>query len=276
MKRVALYVNCDKSHATEVAREVISFFQARGLAVTTRASDAEQLGLEPFSKDVDLCIALGGDGTILRALQDYPPSNPPLLGINLGHLGFLTEVPQSQLHPCLEELLRGEYSVTERMLLEGESSEGRTTLAVNEVVVHRSKNPGLIELALFVDDQYVNTFAADGVILATPSGSTAYSLAAGGPILAPELEAMVVTPVSPHTISHRPIVLMPRHHMRVEYLGKQFEAEVSCDGVSFSMLERGQRFEVRRARRTLRLVSLHRHNYFETLRSKLGWTGQLY
>lgn len=144
------------------------------------------------------------------------------------------------------------------------------------MVIHRSRNPSLIDLSIHVDGIYLNTFSADGIIVATPSGSTAYSLAAGGPILEPELEAFVITPISPHTISNRPIVLMPKEKIEVQYLSPYGPVEVTYDGISQFHMHTNEVFSISRSKRTFKLVSIYRRrDYYSTLRTKLGWTGQL-
>ncbi len=152
---------------------------------------------------LDCLISLGGDGTILRLLISSPISMSTS-GINLGQLGFMAESPLSDLYPSLEDLVEKRYQVEERIMMEGVTHWQQRCFAVNEIVFHRSRHPSLIDLSIHVDGTYLNTFSADGIIISTPSGSTAYSLAAGGPILTPNLNAFVITPISPHTISIDP------------------------------------------------------------------------
>lgn len=197
------------------------------------------------------------------------------MGINLGHLGFMADVPISEIYPSLIDLIEGAYEVQERLMMDGETIKGETCIAVNEMAVHRARNPSLIGLALHIDGVFLNTFEADGIIVATPSGSTAYSLAAGGPILTPEIEAFVITPISPHTISNRPIVVMPKEEIQIQYLSEYEPVEITFDGISKFNLRTGEVFRIRRSHRLFRLVSLHRHDYFATLRTKMGWTGTL-
>jgi len=143
------------------------------------------------------------------------------------------------------------------------------------MVIHRAKNPSLIELSIHVDGTYLNTFSADGVIISTPSGSTAYSLAAGGPILSPELSAFVLTPISPHTISNRPIVFLPNHEIQIQYLSDRDPVEITFDGISCHALRTGEVFSIKKSSRCFRTVNLSRRDYFSTLRTKLGWAGKL-
>jgi NAD+ kinase len=147
--------------------------------------------------------------------------------------------------------------------------------AVNDFVIHRASNYSLIELSIQVDGEYVNTFVADGIIIATPNGSTAYSLAAGGPILSPDLDALVITPICPHTISNRPIVLTAERRIEITYLSDYDPVEVRADGLEAHFLTTGQSLHVTKSNRPFKLVNLHEHEYFATLRRKLGWSGKL-
>ena len=160
-------------------------------------------------------------------------------------------------------------------MMEGVAPENKPFFAFNDIVVHRAKNPSLVELSIHVDGTYLNTFSADGIILATPTGSTAYSLAAGGPIVSPELEAIVLTPISPHTISNRPLVLMPKESVEIQYLNPHDPVEITYDGVSRYSLPTNERCQVRVAKRKFRVVNLDHTDYFATLRTKLNWSGQV-
>ena len=198
-----------------------------------------------------------------------------ILGINLGHLGFLADVPIEDIYPSLQDLINGAYTIEERVMIQGESSHGPHCVAVNDIVLHRARNPSLVEIAIHVDGLYLNTFVADGIIVATPSGSTAYSLAAGGPIISPTIEALVITPISPHTISNRPIVLTSTHEIQLQYLSEYEPIEIRADGLTPQSLQTGEVFRITRNKRNFKLVNLLRRDYFSTLRSKLGWAGKL-
>ncbi len=224
---------------------------------------------------IELVVSLGGDGSILSCLHNYPQITAPILGINLGSLGFLADIPVSGLFPALEQVVAGNYSVQHRLMIEGKTASGDSCFAVNEIVLHRGKNYSLVDLAIEVDGTYFNTFSADGIIIATPSGSTAYSLSAGGPILAPDLDALVITPICPHTISNRPIVIKPKQEIRIKYLNNYQPVEIVYDGICRFSLSYQQQFCISPAVRRFPLVKLPHLDYFATLRSKLGWTGTL-
>jgi NAD+ kinase len=187
----------------------------------------------------------------------------------------MADIPVADLYPSLQDLLAGSYRIDKRLVLQGETMQKQSCFAINEIVIHRGKNPSLVEIAIHVDGEYVNTFEADGIILSTPNGSTAYSLAAGGPILSPSLEAVVLTPISPHTISNRPIVLTANQEIQIQYLSDYAPVEIRADGLERFELATGEVFKISRSPKTFSLVSLLRRDYFSTLRTKLGWSGKL-
>lgn len=275
----ALFPNISKRQSKSIAIGIREYLNQRKAIVVAEADEAELIGAIPLSEidpnDIDVIISLGGDGTILRLIQKHPEIDAPLVGVNLGSLGFMADIPITDIYPMLEDLLAGNYKVQNRLMMQGSSANGDLCTAVNEIVVHRAQNPCLIDLAIHVDGIYLNTFSADGVIIATPSGSTAYSLAAGGPILTPELEAFVITPISPHTISNRPIVLMPKSEIQIQYISEYDPVEISCDGFTRFMMNNGEVFHIKKAKRRCQLIDLPQHDYFSTLRKKLGWAGRL-
>jgi NAD+ kinase len=276
---IALFANRSIEHSHALALSVADFLKGQGVTVFTEDDLAISLNAMPISEikgqKIDFIISMGGDGTILRLAHKYQHLDAPILGINLGHLGFMADVPLSDIYPSLQDLINGAYKIHERLVIQGESSRKDVCFAVNDIVVHRGRNPSLVEIAIHVDGQYVNTFEADGIIISTPNGSTAYSLAAGGPILSPDLEAIVITPISPHTISNRPIVLMPNQEIQIQYLSEYDPIEIRADGLESFELSTGDVFKIVRAPNNFKLVSLFRRNYFSTLRTKLGWAGKL-
>lgn len=264
-----------KKPSREIAGDIVPFLKQRGAEVYSEDQVALELGSKPLSsidpQKIDYMISLGGDGTILRLIHSHPEIEAPLMAINFGGLGFMADIPIQDTYKSLENLLEGKIIVQERMMMVAENQNFQTFHSVNEIVFHRSTNPTLIELSIFVDDIYLNTFCADGIIVATPSGSTAYSMSAGGPILTPDLQAFVVTPICPHTISNRPIVLMPKDHIRVVYSSEYHPIEVIYDGFSSVQMKTGEEFYLRLSPKKFRLVSMLHHDFYSTLRSKLGW-----
>lgn len=277
--KIALFPNTQKKHSIEVAQNIQRFLRDSSSNIFAEDDVAVLINASPLScvdpETIDFIISIGGDGTILRLIHRHPELNAPILAINLGSFGFMADVPLDAIYPTLENLLSGNYTIQRRMMMEGLSEGNPINYAVNEIAVHRAQNPSLIDLAIYVDDRYLNTFSADGIILATPSGSTAYSLAAGGPILTPELNAIVLTPICPHTISNRPIVLLPKKHIRIEYISPYSHVEVIYDGFPCVHLNTGQAVEVRCSKRIFSLVAMPDHDFFFTLRTKLGWSGKL-
>lgn len=276
---IGLFPNETKSHSLKIAADVCQFLKEKNIDVVANDPIASQIGARPLStvshQNIDFRISLGGDGTILRLVHKHPQFQCPLLGINLGSLGFMADIPLNEIYPSFEDLLGGRYTIQNRMMMEGKTDNGDSCFAVNEFVIHRAQNPSLIELAVYVDDQYLNTFSADGIILSTPSGSTAYSLAAGGPIVSPEIDAYIITPICPHSISNRPIVLMPKKSIKIQYLSNYQPVEISYDGISTFSLANQQSFHVFTSKQRFQLVHLLPHNYFHTLREKMGWHGKL-
>lgn len=276
---IALFPNLTKNHSISITVQIREFLTTRGVKVVAEDEKASAVGAIPISevdpKEIDFMISLGGDGTLLRVFHRHLRIEAPLIGINLGGLGFMADIPIDEIYPSLTAILEGRYTIQERIMMQGISQEHEHCLAVNEIVIHRAKIPSLVELAIYVDGNYLNTFSADGIIIATPSGSTAYSLAAGGPILTCDLDAFVLTPISPHTISNRPIVLMPKKEIQVQYLSENEPVEAFYDGFPGAKIPQDGIFTIRRADRKFRLVHLSNHDYFDTLRRKLGWAGKL-
>lgn len=277
--KIALFPNMIKKPSREIAGNIVSFLKQKGAEVFSEDATADEIGSKHLSsvspKEIDYMISLGGDGTILRLIHRHPELEAPLMAINFGGLGFMADIPIQDIYTSLDHLLTGKIIIQERMMMVGETQHFQTCQSVNDIVFHRSKNPSLIELSIFVDDIYLNTFCADGIIVSTPSGSTAYSMSAGGPIVTPDLNAFVITPICPHTISNRPIVLMPKSQIRVIYVSELQPIEVTYDGFSSFQMKTGEEFYIRLSEKKFRLVSMLYHDFYSTLRSKLGWSGKL-
>lgn len=276
---IALFTNIVKNHSKPLGIGIREFLNSRNVQVVAEEDVANSIGADLLSsvdpKSIDFVISLGGDGTILRIFHAHPDIEAPIMGINLGSLGFMADISIEDIYPSLENLLKGHYQIQSRIMMEGKTLDNKTCFAINEFVIHRAQNPSLIDLAIYVDGNYLNTFSADGIIISTPNGSTAYSLAAGGPILTPELEAIVITPICPHTISNRPVVLMPKREIEVRYISEYAAVEITYDGFSHFAMHTGELFRITRSSRQFRLVTMMHYDYFATLRTKLGWSGKL-
>ena len=225
--------------------------------------------------ELDLLVTLGGDGTLLRGARYAAPAGVPVFGINLGQLGFLTSVAVEELETAMEHIARGDYALDRRMALEVRSGaageEESTYLALNDAVVHKSGFARVIPLRVWVDEQEVGLYRADGVIVSTPTGSTAYSLSAGGPILDPRLEALIATPICPHTLAVRPLVLPPDAEITVEVGEASEDTLLTLDGQVGAALKAGDRIKARRSERSVQLVRLPGRHFFSVLRKKLKW-----
>lgn len=276
---IALFFNASNKKSKQLALEVQEFLSSQGIQIVADDTVAQEIGAKPLSQvkasDINFIISFGGDGAILSVAHQHSNIDAPILGINTGHLGFMADVQIADLYPSLQDLISGAYSIEERLILEGKNIHGTSCFAVNDIVIHRSPNPSMIEIGIHVNGLYLNTFEADGLIIATPNGSTAYSLGAGGPIVSPSLEAIVITPICPHTISNRPLVLTADQEIQIQYLSEYSPVEIRADGLQPFPIATGESFHIRRSSRKFRLVSLHRKDYFSILRTKLGWSGKL-
>jgi NAD+ kinase len=226
--------------------------------------------------DLDLLITLGGDGTLLRGARLVAPHGVPVMGINLGHLGFLTAAAPSELEDALSAWCRGDTALDERMALhvaaQSENGDGRGHyLALNDAVLHKGGAARVIRLAVSSSGEDVGTYSADGIILSTPTGSTAYSLSAGGPIVVPTVDCIIATPICPHTLGLRPLVLPADQVVTLEVLTPSEELILTIDGQEHERLTPGQKVVIRRAELPVRLVRLPGQSFFSTLRRKLRW-----
>ncbi len=243
------------------------------------------LGLKTASRDrlgksCDLVIVVGGDGTLLNAVRSLAGHSVPLLGINLGHLGFLADISPDCMVRCLDEVLSGSYQEEERCLLHASITRDGEVIsessAFNDVVVHKWDIARMIEMETSINGVYVNTIRADGLIVSTPTGSTAYALSGGGPILYPSLEALVLVPICPHTMSNRPIVVHSSSTVEVVVAEhSQPYAQVTCDGQVNLGLTAGDRVVIHTNPHPVRLIHPAGHDHFELLRAKLHWGKRL-
>jgi len=281
-QRVAAIVS--RPGRPEVARilpELLAWLTAHGYHVildpqTAKYCDGheEVARSELSSRPLDLVVVLGGDGSLLSAVRATAASDAPLLGVNLGSLGFLTDVPLASLFPMLDQIAQGRAHIERRTLMHCELLRDAEVLgsytAFNDVVVNKTTHARLNKYELFVDDAFVSRYRADGMIIATPTGSTAYSLSAGGPVIMPTVNAFVITPVSPHSLAHRPLVVPDSSVVEILLRSEEEVAYLSLDGQPGVDLKDGDRVRCRRSEHT---VSLFRTNadFFHVLRTKLKW-----
>lgn len=281
MRAIGIVVNLQKEKSYHLLQDIVGWLQARGLEVFLPAEKARAAGLDSLgvresdlSTLVDCILVLGGDGTLLYAARLASASGTPLLGVNLGQLGFLAELEPDDIFVGLERLLEGRYHLEERLMLasvlERQGRVKASVTALNEVVIAKGAFSRMLELETSVDGVYVTTYLADGLILASPTGSTAYSLAAGGPLVVPEVEAMILTPICPYTFYVRPLVIPADKTVQVT-LATAAGAEVmlTADGQVGYDLCQGDVVRVGRARVPARLVRFGERDFYSTLRRKL-------
>ncbi|MEN7344145.1 MAG: NAD(+)/NADH kinase [Pseudomonadota bacterium] len=280
IRSAALFGHPEDDRVQAQMASVARWFNEAGIRVlVAEASEsvaAERIEESRLADEADLFVAIGGDGTMLYAARMAVGREIPLLGINLGKLGFLTDVSPDEMARSLAAVLNNEALIEERLLLEASVlREGQTVasaLAMNDVVVARRETGRMIDFVTRVDGTFVNNHAGDGLIVATPTGSTAYALSCGGPIIQPGISAMVLVPVCPHTLSDRPIVL-PDHSLVEVQRTERYEtrSEISVDGQFLESLEDGDVLTIRASQQRLKLIHPPGYDYFELLRSKLNW-----
>ena len=264
----------------ELLRDLCRVAEDRGLELYPEDRLAHLMdGAGRFSPgDVDLLLTFGGDGTLLRGARSVAVHHTPVLGVNLGHLGFLTSVGADDFEPSLQRLLDGDYWLDVRFTLTaqvmaGDGAEGPVYTALNDAVLHKGGFARVIRLAIRVGGEKVGAYSADGIIISTPTGSTAYSLSAGGAIVVPTMECMLATPISPHTLAVRPLVIPADEEIEVEIRDPSAEVVLTVDGQEGEALKPGDRLVVRRGVATVPLVRFPGQTFFSTLRRKLGWGG---
>jgi NAD+ kinase len=282
VKRVGLVAKPDAAEAQRVVRQLVEWLTARGLTVVLEketAALAPSASVTSASKSdlpgqVEALIVLGGDGTLLSMARAVGDLGVPILGVNLGVLGFLTATTLEEMLPALEALLAGGMAVEERMMLAARVVRGGQAtgdyIALNDVVITKSAMSRIIDLAVSVDGRHATAYRADGLIISTPTGSTAYNLSAGGPILFPTMDAVVLTPIAPHTLSNRPIVLPGAQRIDVTLRVDQ-EVMLTMDGQVGVPLRERDVVEVQKARARIRLMRFAQKDFFSVLRTKLKW-----
>jgi NAD+ kinase len=230
---------------------------------------------EQLAKKVDLLIVLGGDGTLLSAARVLHGHRVPILAVNLGGLGFLTSVTLDELYPLLDQVLAGKHEISERMMLEAEivheGVRGERQSALNDAVITKAALARMLEFDVHVNGNHIGRYRADGLIVATPTGSTAYSLAAGGPIVHPDIDAFLITPICPHTLSNRPLVVPDSARVEINFEATQEPVYLTLDGQIGVQLQAKDRVVIMKSSSKVYLIRPPRKNYFEILRNKLRW-----
>ena len=282
MKSAAIISKPTKPELASILPDLLGWFRRHGYHVYLDQETAGYVtdGAEVVSrqevgeKHPEFVLVLGGDGTLLSAARAVAHADVPILAVNLGSLGFLTEVPLAEMYPTLEAVNQGHCPVEERSVLQCQLIRSEECIAqhfaLNDVVVNKSAISRLVDFDLLIDGVFVFSYKADGVIIATPTGSTAYSLAAGGPIMMPSVAAFVVTPVCPHSLTHRPLVVTDKAQIELLVESGEEEAFLSIDGQVGMPVLQGDRLICRRASHNVKLMRVRR-TFFEVLRNKLKW-----
>jgi NAD+ kinase len=283
---VGLVFKTQPGRAVRVLRRLVSWLDRRGIERHLDLQTAALLGRGTSGIDrptmasrCDLIVVVGGDGTLLSVARDIGASRTPILGVNMGSLGFLTEVRLEELIPSIESALEATTRIAPRMRLTVEIVRGGLVIAshqvLNDVVINKSALARILDIHVEVNDRFLTVFKADGLIVATPTGSTAYSLSAGGPILDPMVEAIILCPICPHTLTNRPVVAPDSSLVEVALDHNHGNVYVTIDGQVGSPFLPGDRVRIRKSRHPVRLVELPQKDYYAVLRQKLKWSGRV-
>lgn len=287
-RSVGIITALHRQNALEAARALVAFLEARAILAKTDRECAAQLRRPDLGAEreqlarMDLVVVLGGDGTVLGAARETAPRGTPLLAVDLGTFGFLSDVKVADLPAAMERLLRGEFRIEERHTLQATivraGREVATSIGLNDAVITRGALSRMIRLQAFINGQYVALYPADGIIVSTPTGSTAYSLSAGGPIIHPSVKVLILTPICPHTLFTRPLIISESEEVRIVAHWHAQQAEevmLTVDGQVGIWLHPGDEVIVRKFDCPARLVKLGRDTFYERLREKLRWGGEL-
>lgn len=282
VRKIGIVTKTTSPHAEDVMTELVPWLAGRGVEVTVQEDYGALSGARVRSvpkgevaQGSDIVLVLGGDGTLLSVARLVEKTGQPLLGINLGSLGFLTELALDELYPSLEKVLAGNYFIEERMRLEVHLHRGGEKidqfLVLNDVVVNKGALARIIDLEAYVNGEQVTVYKADGLIVATPTGSTAYTLAAGGPIVEPTMEVILVAPICPHTLTNRPLVVPGSSHIVLHLASDSGKVFLTLDGQKGTELSQGDSIHIKAAPQRLRLIRTGEKTFYQVLRAKLHW-----
>ncbi|HHW56681.1 MAG TPA: NAD(+)/NADH kinase [Clostridia bacterium] len=280
MKKVGVIPNINKDKDLEVTKSVVKWLLEQESEPYLNEIVASKIGYEEYSgkptdiySKCDFIIALGGDGTILNVARLCAPFGTPIFAVNLGHLGFLTDVDINEVFIALEKIYRGEYAVEKRMMLEANVVKNDMEVinfrALNDIVITRGAFSRMARINTYVNDNYVDTYLADGVIIATPTGSTAYSLSAGGPIVYPTVEVIIITPICPHTLYSRSIIVSSEDVIRLEISEENQDLMITTDGQQGYKLDYRDVIYIKKSNEYTNLIKVKNTNFFDLLRDKL-------
>jgi len=281
MKNIAIIAKPHGDRVKPLIYEIMGFLSSRGCNVLKDKRTAEVIAEPSFNSDeeiqenADLIVVLGGDGTLISAVRIIGDKETPVLGINLGRLGFLTETTADDAVSALKDVLDGDYMMERRMKLHShifrENEKMLEIDVLNDIVINKSDAARIFETTVYIDGMLVNEYRADGLIIATPTGSTAYSLAAGGPIVHPSLETMIITPICPQGLSNRPIVISDDSEVTIKVNADRESVSITYDGQIFRKLDKSKTITVKKSSTVTNLIVPKTKNYYSLIREKLGW-----
>ncbi len=266
MKTIGIIANLRKKNARVVTKELVEWLRKKGLEVIQEKEGIDKL------KKATLVIALGGDGTLLHTAHLIAETQAPILAVNLGGLGFLTEVTLEELYHSLKKILKGDYALEKRMMIKAQVGE-KEFMAVNDIVITTGALARVITLKISIDKEHLSTYSADGLIVSTPTGSSAYSLSAGGPIVNPQMKGIILTPICPHTLAIRPLVISENETVHITVKSNHNNGKITVDGQEGFALSQEEKIKVKKAPYFLNLVKPEKRSFYQILRTKLRWGG---
>ncbi len=278
MEKFCIVANWSKRKSHEITAQIKDFLEARGktCVIAQERTEEDQIYvqrkyLSVIPEDTDLCIVLGGDGTMLQASRSIAYYDIPLIGVNMGTMGYLAEIEEDGVEEALERVLEGKYDIEERMMLRG-SVEGKKDYCLNDIILTRYKDISTIGYNIFINDQFLYSYYADGLIISTPTGSTGYNMSAGGPIMEPSANMILITPVCPHSFNSRSVVFSPNTRIEVELLpardGGSKKAIASFDGSGTILMHNGDKIEIRKSKKTTKILRLNRVSFLDIISKK--------
>lgn len=285
MDRFYVISNVNRDPNQEIARKVVSYIESKGkacgmcsIARLSGVDPSKECELNQISDDIECALILGGDGTIIQAAGELAKKNIPLIGINLGNVGYLAEVDQENVFNTIDRLIANDFTIKERMMLEGipviDGNEGEATLALNDIVITRSGPMRALDYEIYVNEKLLTTITGDGIVISTPTGSTGYSMSAGGPIVEPEAMVILITPISAHKLNSRPIILAPDGVVKVRVKSESYNSKkmvvASFDGGATYELDRNDMVVIRRAKQITRVVRISAETFIDVLSRKLS------
>lgn len=288
MEKFCLITNREKDINLEVTKQITSYMSRNNKeCILLEGNETQDCGCyctdtKEISDKVECAIVLGGDGTIIQAANDLLGKNIPIMGINLGTLGFLAEIEKDNIYAALDALYEDNYTRQERMMLYGKISSNNTDIfegaALNDIVITRSGFSRIISVSIYINEELVDRYRGDGVIVSTPTGSTGYSLSSGGPVIKPDAKVMVITPICPHTLGARSIVISAEDSVRIQIneskKTQDEEAIATIDGRKVVLLHSGDNININKANETTNLIKISGISFFNTLRTKIGQGGE--